>query len=207
MTEIWKDIPDWEGKYQVSNLARVRSLDRWVEYKNGYRRFWPGRVLSPVQLDAGYLKVTLYGPRAEKTIHSLVAHAFIPNPNNYPIVRHWDDDPLNNSLNNLVWGTYSDNEYDKVRNGNNWESNKIEGECGHLLTIELNQTNNAAKRNQRACRACKLSFDWVHRRPELKPYRLEIADIMYERVLENDIAGTRLKPIKYEFLLDLLTVL
>ena len=50
-------------------------------------------------------------------IHRIVAESFIPNPNNYPVVRHKNDDPTNNHYSNLEWGTHSDNTNDAIRNG------------------------------------------------------------------------------------------
>lgn len=69
--------------------------------------------------DHGHLSTRLTdGKRkAERYTHRIVAEAFIPNPNNYPIVRHLNDDPSDNRAVNLAWGTQKDNHYDSVRNG------------------------------------------------------------------------------------------
>ena len=89
MTEIWKDIPGYEGKYQVSNLGQVRSLKFGKikilkqEDKNGYKR---------IQLKKKHFLV-----------HRLVAICFIDNPLNYPIINHKDEDPSNNRIDNLEW--------------------------------------------------------------------------------------------------------
>ena len=61
-----------------------------------------------------------WNTRKKVLVHRLVAEAFIPNPNNYTIVRHLDDDPSNNSLDNLAWGTYKDNRADCVRNDHDY---------------------------------------------------------------------------------------
>ena len=107
MNEIWKDIPDYEGLYQISNLGRVKSLDRDIVYSNGTRHHINNKILQPQKSKYGYLFVTLTKdnkPHA-KYIHQLIADAFIPNPNNLPCVNHKDENKLNNNIDNLEWCT------------------------------------------------------------------------------------------------------
>jgi len=66
-----------------------------------------------------------HGKKDKLLIHRLVAEAFIPNPNNYPIVRHLDDNPDNNIVDNLAWGTQKDNHDDMIRNGHDVVSRKV----------------------------------------------------------------------------------
>lgn len=108
MQEIWRDIPNYEGKYQVSILGRVRSIDRKV-YRNdkhsGCLHSVNGRILKPMSFGRGYLAVNLYKNNHRKliTIHRLVAITFIPNTNNYQQVNHIDENKHNNCVNNLEW--------------------------------------------------------------------------------------------------------
>ena len=97
--EIWKPIEGYEGLYEVSNLGRVRSLDRF------YYRLHKGKVLSPTKDRYGYLTVTLNCNGKSKTIkiHRLVAQAFLPNPDNLPQVNHKDEVKSNNCVDNLEW--------------------------------------------------------------------------------------------------------
>lgn len=95
--EIWKDIKGYEGIYQVSSEGRVRSLDRIGE--RGYR--YKGKILTPRPNKRGYMWVVLVGKNY--AVHRLVAQTFIPNPNNYPIVNHKDENPSNNCVENLEW--------------------------------------------------------------------------------------------------------
>lgn len=79
-----------------------------------------GNILKPhVYNKYGHAQVRLYKDRKQHPleIHRLLAETFIPNPNDYPIVRHLDDNASNNSLDNLAWGTYKDNTKDSIRNG------------------------------------------------------------------------------------------
>jgi hypothetical protein len=100
--EEWRPIEGYEY-YEVSNLGRVRS---WVD--NRWRRRSSPKVLSPHRLTKGYLGVSLSSaPNVSKTIkvHRLVAKAFIPNPNNLPIVNYKDENKSNNCVSNLEWCT------------------------------------------------------------------------------------------------------
>ena len=105
MEEIWKDIAGYEGKYQVSNLGRVRSLPRTFLDVNGRRQIFKGCVLKRILRKNGYMVVTFYGSGKfhQMMIHRLVAGAFIPNPNNLPMINHKDEDKTNNHVDNLEW--------------------------------------------------------------------------------------------------------
>lgn len=104
MEEIWKDIEDYEGIYQISNLGRVKSLSR----KDSIGREKKEKLRKIDLTTKGYPTITLYkdGKAKHKLIHRLVAIAFIPNPNNYPVVNHKDENPLNCRVDNLEWCTY-----------------------------------------------------------------------------------------------------
>ena len=114
MVEVWKPIAGYEGIYEVSNLGRVRSLDRIKS--NGARMM--GRVLLQDCSNRGYMSVELNVDKKNKrcSIHRLVAMAFIPNPNNLPEVNHKDENKLNNNVCNLEWCTPSYNSNYGTRN-------------------------------------------------------------------------------------------
>ena len=107
--EIWRDIEGYKD-YQVSNLGRVRS----TKFKK-YRFLKP--ILSKKQY--GYYRACLYLSGVQKliSIHRLVAFAFIPNPYNYPIIMHLDNDPFNNKAENLIWGTNKMNSIQMSKDG------------------------------------------------------------------------------------------
>ena len=106
--ERWLPVPGYEGRYDVSDLGRGRS---WV---SPGRRTQP-RILKSSPTSAGYLAVSLTrgdGRKTTRTIHSLVAAAFLgPRPAGQE-VRHLDGNPLNNTLGNLAYGTRSENRQD-----------------------------------------------------------------------------------------------
>ena len=100
--EEWKPIPGYEGLYEVSNYGRVRSF-KWSSN---------GKILSPCKDGSGYCFVNLCKDgKAKKhcTVHRLVAEAFIPNPNNLPLVNHMDECKKNNYFGNLEWCTHKYN--------------------------------------------------------------------------------------------------
>lgn len=103
--ENWKPVVNFEGFYEISDQARVRSL-------HDGRKFKAGHVMSPKLGKWGYFYVNLYrNGKFSKTlkIHRMVATAFVPNPNNKPEVNHKDGNKQNNLPTNLEWVTESEN--------------------------------------------------------------------------------------------------
>ena len=107
MKEVWKDIKDYEGLYQVSNLGRIKSVDRIIKRKKNGDYFQKGRILNLQIAKNGYYicKLSYQNKKPSKNVHKLVAEAFISNPNNYPCINHKDENKLNNNVNNLEWCT------------------------------------------------------------------------------------------------------
>lgn len=107
MKEIWKDIVGYEGRYQVSDQGRVKSLAR--QDRNGH--FRDERILNQQKRNRGYMCVHLSKDSNTKwfLVHRLVASAFVPQSEGNEIVNHIDNNPSNNKASNLEWTTYKGN--------------------------------------------------------------------------------------------------
>ena len=108
MDSVWKPVPGFEGLYEVSPCGAIRNAKtlRW---------------LSPSVKDDGYTSVKLYRNNHghQKSVHRVVAEAFIPNPEHKPQVNHKDLNKRNNDVSNLEWVTQEENQSHAIRNGMN----------------------------------------------------------------------------------------
>lgn len=114
--EEWKPVVGFEGRYEVSTFGRVRALFNTIN-----KRYKAGRILKPLHAHDGYVRVALFkhfGCKAKyRSIHSLVLEAFKgPRPTGSQS-RHLDGNTGNNSVDNLKWGTASENAQDAMRHG------------------------------------------------------------------------------------------
>lgn len=108
--EIWKDIKGYEGLYQVSNLGRIKSLERRCKAR-WYTRKVPEKIYSPALDTYGYPIVSLHkdGKKKTITIHILVANAFLKKPDGCNSINHIDENKQNNCVENLEWCTVQEN--------------------------------------------------------------------------------------------------
>ena len=139
MNEEWKWIVynnhDFTGKYMVSNIGRVKSVDRYTEKQH---QFHKGRILSQrrnskshIRSKTEYRTVTLYdnGKQVDIEVHRLVANAFVENPENKKCVNHIDGNGSNNCCDNLEWVTHSENVIHSMdvlgNNPRKWKCKKV----------------------------------------------------------------------------------
>lgn len=109
--EIWKAVVGYEDFYDVSNIGRVRSKDRFRTVGLFGSKVIPGRMLS-INTKQEYIGVTITdadNKRRRTSVHRLVAQAFIPNPDNKSQVNHINRDKHDNRVENLEWCTASEN--------------------------------------------------------------------------------------------------
>ena len=121
--EIWKPVVGYEGLYECSNMGNVRSLDRFVNRRNGSFGLNKGKTLKPHINHLGYkmIGLSMDGKYKHYMVHRLIAQAFIPNTENKPCVDHintdktdntvWlnEDGSLNYEKTNLRWCTQKEN--------------------------------------------------------------------------------------------------
>lgn len=114
MNEIWRDIPNYESQYQISNSGVIRSKTRYLVNKLGRTMFFKSKILKYAEDTDGYFNVTLtdleHHPKQYR-VSRLVAMTFIPNPQNLPVVNHIDGNKQNNYVDNLEWCTVKDNTF------------------------------------------------------------------------------------------------
>lgn len=117
MNEEWKAIPGEFGFYEVSNLGRVRSLDREFDRKNGWKYTYKGRVLSDSPDGSGYVRYSLFKGKKRKGHHLVMESFGPPKPSESYEIHHKDHDRTNNCIDNLEWVTHAENFYKALRAG------------------------------------------------------------------------------------------
>lgn len=121
--EVWKPIPGFIGHYEVSSLGQIRSVPRIVIAEGTVkRRVLKGRVLKPYlrgdRSKYPTVNVSVDGQHSKLPVHHAVLTAFRgPRPSPDHVARHLNDQPVDTRLDNLVWGTQSQNALDKFQNG------------------------------------------------------------------------------------------
>ena len=133
MKEVWKDIAEFEGLYQVSNLGNIKSL-RFGCHNS--KRGKSTKLLKATKTNVGYYKVQLYNNGYSKImyVHRLVAEAFVPNTYNKPQVNHIDGNKSNNIFTNLEWVSPSENQLHAIK-ANLRKPSPMLGRSGKLSPI------------------------------------------------------------------------
>ena len=117
-SEIWKDIDEAIGIYQISNFGRVKSLKRTCMTYQGPRTV-PEKILNINYDKDGYIQVGLKvnGKQLSRRVHRLIAIAFIPNPKNKTTVNHINGIKTDNRIENLEWATFGENNMHACQTG------------------------------------------------------------------------------------------
>ena len=154
-SEVWKPVVGWEDLYEVSDHGRVRNRKT-------------GRCLTP-QTSRRYPSVLLKTTGRQKRAypHRLILEAFVgPPPEGKPFALHWNDDPRDNRLVNLRWGSPTENRLDSVRTGRHNNARKTHCKWGHEYTPENTQWVGGGTR--RNCRTCRKAADAARDRTKKK---------------------------------------
>ena len=137
--EVWRTIPGWEGLYEASTHGRIFSLRTGRVLKSAMNRRHRHVALARGDQGRSY------------RVHKIVAETFIgPCPDGMEVL-HRDDDPDNNRIDNLHYGTRSENMLDRVRLGTHHYSRRDQCKQGHPYTAE----NTLPSPSGRRCRECK----------------------------------------------------
>jgi len=149
MEEMWKPIKDFEDLYEISNLGRIKSLEKSRNYKNT-TRLVRSKILNSANCQ-GYRILTLSrdSKKVNYRVHRLVCEAFIPNPKNKPYVNHIDENKSNNVVTNLEWVTAKENinhsiliSGKKTNKGKTWENHKFSfNQCLEMVNHFKNGLN------------------------------------------------------------------
>lgn len=179
--ERWLPVSGFEGRYEVSDHGRIRSLT-CLDAAGRLRR---GRLLRPRETTRNHLSVALYadGFRSDRQLHHLVLEAFVgPMPAGLEGC-HRNDDPRDNRLDNLRWDTRSANVLDSVRNGSHHMASKTHCPKGHEYSADNTYLHPSGSRLCRECRRQDREAHRAERRAKGREYmRLRRAKAREEKV-------------------------
>lgn len=180
--ENWKPVVGYEGLYEVSDHGNVRSVDRVTPHGHSLR----GKIKKQVPDEQGRPRVFLHQENKSRTrrVCHLVLEAFVGPRLEGMEACHWDDNCTNNHVENLRWGSRSENQVDRVRNGLNFNSNKTHCPMGHPL-VQPNLVRSALP--GRTCKACNRAKASLHRHPE-RDYQKE-SDRYYRVIILESCAS------------------
>ena len=154
----WRDVPGWEGYYQVSDTGIVRSVDRLVTTSDDRQVWYDSQILKQYIQDSGHHRVTLHknGKSTLRMVSTLVLEAFVgERPDSRMESLHGDGNPSNNHFSNLRWGTSQENKHDTTRHGRDGSA-MTHCKRGHEYT-ESNTRIRVRKdgRKTRVCLTCQ----------------------------------------------------
>lgn len=184
--EEWRPVLGYEGRYEVSNYGKVKSIPRLVTGRNGVTQRVAGGMKKPTANLDGHFQTMLYRDNKYKRVyvHQLVLVAFVgPRPDGM-VGCHNDGNPANNHVSNLRWDTIKSNAQDMIKHGQNFYRNKKNCNRGHILSFP-NLVPSRAKNGHRSCLACQRTHSRVGRNPSLKVNFQEISDSYYAAIMEK----------------------
>jgi hypothetical protein len=140
--EIWKEIEGYEGLYEVSNLGRVKSLPKGKHSRKSEM------ILTLRKHPYKFVNLCKNGKISTKSVHRLVAIAFISNTLNKPVINHIDCNPANNNVSNLEWATELENQMHSRRLGRyKLSDTKSSERFKHFHKNKDNRFNNYSEQN------------------------------------------------------------
>lgn len=187
----WRAVKGYEDCYEVSNYGALRAVARRIIKSDGVPISIRARVLVPqIRNGRRFYGLKRNGVRKQRPAAQLVAEVFIGGGKRGEVVRHLDDNPLNDYVANLAYGSLSDNMYDCVRNGHHRGAQLTHCKRNHLLAAP-NLTKQAANLSaRRRCWACTRANNtvnqWRHRGDavDLSPAEVDILASWFYRTLK-----------------------
>lgn len=182
--EEWRDVPGWEGLYQVSDQGRVRSLDRVVRGAYGSTWLRRGVILKLHAEWSGHMTVKLQADNRGKKnmkVHQMVLSAFVGPLPEGKVTRHLNGKPSDNRLANLEYGTYQQNLRDRQEHK---ARDKKTRKC--IRNHPLEDPNLIAHRKLKgilSCLACERARSKVRRNPELESRRDALSDEYFREIM------------------------
>ena len=192
--EIWVDVKDYEGIYQISNLGRIKTLPRIkrnfnINTKQLEEIMLPEKIRKPQLTRYGYYRIGLTKNHKQiyYSVHRLVAEAFIPNPENLPQINHKDENKLNNCVSNLEWCTARYNANYGTRNKRTGEPQMKKIRCVETNTVykslseasrvtEINIGNLSSVCNGKVGYKTAGGYHWEYIKPERKTRRKKVIE-------------------------------
>lgn len=171
--EVWASIPGYDGYYEASSLGRIRSIERLVRHNYGGMKKQRGKVLATSVLPGGYEIVALCkdGKPVNARVPRLVLMAFCGVPQDGMAACHGDGNPSNNRLSNLRWGTYKENESDKILHGTSFVGERAtravlsEADALEIIGRPSDHRSSLAKEfgvSEATIRAIRTGRSWMH---------------------------------------------
>lgn len=184
MSEKWVPSPEFADRYEVSNMGRVRSVNREYTDRVGRRTSKPGAILAQNASRGGYLQVRFKvdGVSKKKSVHRLVMAAFVgPCPAGMEVC-HNNGERTDNRLSNLRYDSHSENMYDRRRHGTDHEVNKTHCPRGHLLESP-NLVAHLSRRGVRGCLSCCRARSYLQKHPAMKQDLQAVSDQYYAAII------------------------
>ena len=190
--EVWREVVGWEGFYEVSDRGNVRSVDRVITYSNGSTRLQKGKNLKPYLRKNGYTQVGLRRPGAKPVtgrVHQMVMESFVGPPPEGMEVCHNNGDRYDNRLENLRYGTTSENTADQVKHGVHHVAARELCPRGHPL-VDPNLMPSQKLRGARNCLACNRAHGYFRFNPDSDGTFQEESDRRYQEIISMEVEST-----------------
>lgn len=152
--EVWKPVVGYEGLYEISSQGNIKALKRVHTYPAGFKKSSPARTKGQVTNKDGHKRVQLWkdGQGKNHFVHSLLLESFVGlRPSKSHVTRHLNGIPDDNRLENLAWGTVSENSLDDIKHGVHSSASKTHCVKGHRFTESTVYPNKRGRR----CIACQ----------------------------------------------------